>query len=317
MNENILLIMFGGIVVIMLMLDLGIFNKKQHKISAKEATVWTIIWIALSLAFSGFIYYEYGSEKAIQYLSAYFIEKSLSLDNIFVFVLIFGYFTIKNEQQHKVLFWGILGAIIFRAIFIFSGLWLINITYLPEIDILGNPVQINLLLTIFALILIVAGIKSFGQHNEKEKDFSNSLGIKIVKKFMPIYDMPNTTTFFTKKNGIRYATPLFLAMITIEISDIVFAVDSIPAIFAISQDPIILYTSNIFAILGLRSMYFVLENVINYFSKLKQGIAVILIFIGGKMLIADFYHISSMLSLFIILGIIAISIVASILTAKK
>lgn len=317
MDETILLVVFAIVVIFMLMLDLGVFNKKQHVISTKEAAIWTVVWIALSLLFSGFIYYEFGSEKTIEYLSAYLIEKSLSLDNIFVFVLIFSFFNIHEEHKHKILFWGIVGAVVFRAIFIFSGLWLIELTYLPEIVIFGAPVRLNILLIVFAIILIVAGIKSFHPADDSSKDYGNNLGIRILKKFLPVTNNMESGKFIVKENGVRHMTPLFLAMITIEASDIIFAVDSIPAIFAISKDPIILYTSNIFAILGLRSMYFLLANIINYFSKLKQGIAMILIFIGVKMLIADFYHIPALVSLIVIAVLITGSILASIIENRK
>lgn len=317
MNESILLIVFGVAVLIMLMLDLGVFNKKQHVVSTKEAAIWTVVWVALSLFFAGFIYYEFGATKSIEYLSAYLIEKSLSLDNIFVFVLIFGFFKIQEMHKHKVLFWGIIGAVIFRAIFIFSGLWLINLTYLPEILFFNTPVKINILLIIFAIILIIAGVKSFKSEENETKDYGNNIGIRVLKKFFPVTEDSSSGKFLDIKNGVKYMTPLFLAMITVEISDVIFAVDSIPAIFAISKDPIILYTSNIFAILGLRSMYFLLASVINYFSKLKEGIAIILIFIGTKMLVADFFHIPAIVSLLVIAFVLAVSIIASIIINKK
>lgn len=316
MDETILLVLFGIIIIIMLMLDLGIFNKKEHIISTKEAAIWTIIWIVISLAFGGFIYFEYGTEKAVEYFSAYLIEKSLSLDNIFVFVLIFTFYKIQEIHKHRILFWGIIGAILFRAIFIFSGLWLIELTYLPEISIFGTSIRINIVLFIFSIILIIAGIKALRKEKEETKDYGNNLGIKLLKKVFPVTNSSASGRFIDKQNGIKYITPLALAMITIEMSDIIFAVDSIPAIFAISKDPIILYTSNIFAILGLRSMYFLLSNIINYFSKLKQGIAIILIFIGIKMFIADLYNIPSITSLIVIISIIIISIIASIISNK-
>ena len=209
-----------------------------------------------------------------------------------------------------------MGAIVFRAIFIFSGLWLIELTYLPEVVIFGMPVRFNILLTIFAVILIVAGIKSFKPDEKEEKDFGNNFVIRYIKKLFPVTDNCDSGRFIEKKNGIKYITPLLLTMVTIELSDVVFAVDSIPAIFAISKDPIILYTSNIFAILGLRSMFFLLSNIINYFSSLKQGIAVILIFIGIKMLIDDFYSIYSLTSLIVIAGIIFISIILSLIKSN-
>lgn len=316
MNETLLLVIFAVLVTIMLLLDLGLFNKKEHIVSTKEAGIWTIVWISISLLFSVFINFEYSSEKALEFLSAYLIEKSLSLDNIFVFVLIFSFYKIEDIHKHKVLFWGILGAIVFRAIFIFSGLWLIELTYLPEVVIFGMPVRFNILLTIFAVILIVAGIKSFKPDEKEEKDFGNNFVIRYIKKLFPVTDNCDSGRFIEKKNGIKYITPLLLTMVTIELSDVVFAVDSIPAIFAISKDPIILYTSNIFAILGLRSMFFLLSNIINYFSSLKQGIAVILIFIGIKMLIDDFYSISSLTSLIVIAGIIFISIILSLIKSN-
>ena len=316
MDESILLIVFGVAVIFMLLLDLGVFNKKQHAISTKEAAIWTVVWIFLSLLFAGFIYYEFGAIKSIEYLSAYLIEKSLSLDNIFVFVLIFSFFNIQELHKHKILFWGIIGAVVFRAIFIFSGLWLIELTYLPEFTAFGASVKLNLLLVVFAIILIVAGIKSFKSDEDENKDYSNNIGIRLLIKFLPVTEDSSSGNFIVIKNGVKYMTPLFLAMITIEVSDIIFAVDSIPAIFAISKDPIILYTSNIFAILGLRSMYFLLASVIKYFSKLKEGIAVILIFIGVKMLIADFFHIPASISLFVIVAILLISVVASIVSNK-
>ncbi|MBQ6269969.1 MAG: TerC/Alx family metal homeostasis membrane protein [Bacteroidetes bacterium] len=317
MNETLLLIIFAVVIIIMLMLDLGLFNKKEHVVSTKEAGIWTIVWITVSLLFSVFINFEYSSEKALEFLSAYLIEKSLSLDNIFVFVLIFGFYKIEDIHKHKVLFWGILGAIVFRAIFIFSGLWLIELTYLPEVVIFGMPVRFNILLTIFAIILITAGIKSFKPEDNKEKDFGNNIVIRSIKRLFTVTDNCDSGHFIENINGVKYITPLLLAMVTIELSDVVFAVDSIPAIFAISKDPIILYTSNIFAILGLRSMFFLLSNIINYFSSLKQGIAVILIFIGIKMLIEDFYSISSLTSLIVIAGIIVISILLSLVKKNK
>ena len=317
MNENILLIVFGVVVTAMLMLDLGVFNRKQHIISAKEAGIWTMIWVTVALSFAGFIYYEFGTTKTIEYLSAYVIEKSLSLDNIFVFVLIFNFYKIQEIHKHKILFWGILGAIIFRAIFIFSGLWLIELTYLPELYIFDTTARINVLLTIFAIILIIAGIKSFKKDDGEAKDFGNNIGIRLFKKFIPVTDDMSSGKFIVVKDSIKYMTPLLLALITIEVSDIIFAVDSIPAIFAISKDPIILYTSNIFAILGLRSMYFLLASAISYFTKLKEGIAIILIYIGIKMFIAAFFHIPALVSLVVIISVLTVSILASIISRKR
>lgn len=199
MNETLLLIIFAVLVTIMLLLDLGLFNKKEHIVSTKEAGIWTIVWISISLLFSVFINFEYSSEKALEFLSAYLIEKSLSLDNIFVFVLIFSFYKIEDIHKHKVLFWGILGAIVFRAIFIFSGLWLIELTYLPEVVIFGMPVRFNILLTIFAVILIVAGIKSFKPDEKEEKDFGNNFVIRYIKKLFPVTDNCDSGRFIEKK----------------------------------------------------------------------------------------------------------------------
>lgn len=317
MNENYLLVIFGVAITLMLMLDLGVFNRKQHIISTKEAAIWSFIWVALACLFGVYIYSEFGSQKSIEYYSAYLIEKTLSLDNIFVFVLIFSFFKIDEAHKHKILFWGILGAIVFRAIFIFSGLWLIELTYLPEFEIFNTTVRLNALLTVFAVILIVAGIKSFKPEKEEAKDYSNNIGIRLVKKIFPVTNDESSGNFFVKIDGVRHITPMFLALIMIEISDIIFAVDSIPAIFAISRDPIILYTSNIFAILGLRSMYFLLSSVIQYFGRLKQGIACILVFIGIKMFFADFYHLPAIVSLVFIFGTILFSILLSIYERKR
>lgn len=321
MSEDWLIVIFAIVVVIMLLLDLGVFNKKEHEVSTKEAGIWTVVWIVVSCLFGIFIYVEYGSEKCLQYFSAYLTEKSLSLDNIFVFVLIFYFYKIQELHKHKILFWGIIGAIVLRAVFIFAGVELINLTYIKNwgINIEGFE-HFNILLFVFAIILLVSGMKTFKQREEEEenKDFDNNPVIRMLKKMFPLTLDQSSGKFFVVENGVRMMTPLFIAMITIELSDVIFAVDSVPAIFGISKDPIILYTSNIFAILGLRSMYFLLSNVIKYFARLQQGIATILTFIGVKMLIAEFgIDIPSLTSLFIILFILALSIIVSIIETKK
>jgi tellurite resistance protein TerC len=314
MNETFLLLIFSIVIIAMLLLDLGIFNKKQHVVSTKEATVWTLVWIGVSCIFGGFIFYEFGGELATQYFAAYLTEKSLSLDNIFVFVIIFSFFNIGDKSKHKVLFWGIIGAVILRAIFIFAGVGLIELTYLPDMSVLGFNVRLNILLMLFGIILIISGIKTLAKDEKDEnKDYGDNFIVRLLKKRFPVSNDVEHGTFFIIKNGIRYITPLLLCMITIEISDVIFAVDSIPAIFGITQDPIILYTSNIFAILGLRSMYFMLSSMITYFKRLGIGISLILIFIGLKMLTSEFYHISSEISLCVILGIIVISILWSVI----
>ncbi len=319
---------FAILVVIMLLLDLGIFNKKSHVVTSKEATIWSVVWISLSMAFSGVVYWVFNQdagghavavEKFTQYQAAYWIEKALSIDNLFVFILVFGYFKVPKHLHHKVLFWGIIGALVFRAIFIFAGVGIINITYIKSsVGWLGSTEPINVVLTIFGLFLIYAGIKSWGGgDDEEDKDFSNSAGANLVKRLYKVSDNYDGDKFFTIQNGVKIATPLLVVVAVIEFTDVIFAVDSIPAIFAISKDPFILYTSNIFAILGLRSLYFLLANFIHMFSKLPYGLAVILTFIGVKMIISPWIHISSPISLGIVGGVLIIAVLLSVMFPDK
>lgn len=314
-------------VVVMLLLDLGVFNKKSHIVSSKEATIWSVVWISLAMVFSGAVYYAFNQDvggheialnKFTEFQAAYWIEKALSVDNLFVFILVFTYFKVPRELHHKVLFWGIIGALVFRAIFIFAGIGIINLTYLPEMNLLGKAVKINAVLTLFGIFLIYAGIKSWGNNDDDtEQDYSNSAGARLIKKLYKVSDTYDGDKFFTIQNGVKMATPLLIVVAVIEFTDVLFAVDSIPAIFAISEDPFILYTSNIFAILGLRSLYFLLANFIHMFSKLPYGLSIILTFIGIKMLISPWYHIPSPISLGIVGGVLLISVIASLLFTKK
>lgn len=311
---------FTVVIIVMLLLDLGVFNKNSHVVSNKEAVTWSVVWISLSMLFSGFIYYYMGIEKFSQFQSAYWIEKALSVDNLFVFILVFGFFNVPKENHHKVLFWGIIGALVMRAIFIFTGVGLIKLTYLPPMDILGYSVKINVVMTIFGAFLVYAGIKSwFAKEDQDEnKDFNKSPGSKLVHKFFNVSKNYDGNKFFTIENGKKVATPLLVVVAVIEFTDLLFAVDSIPAIFAIApDDPFILYTSNIFAILGLRALYFLLANFIHLFSKLKFGLAIILTFIGIKMVIAPFYHIDSLHSLMVVGGVLVLSVLASVLFPEK
>jgi tellurite resistance protein TerC len=315
---------FAILVALMLALDLGVFNKKSHVISNREALIWSVFWIGLSMVFSAFIYYATkdtsGLEKFSQYQSAYWIEKALSVDNLFVFILVFGFFKVPREFQHKVLFWGIIGALVMRAIFIFAGVGLIGLTYLPEMEVFGQVVQINVVLTIFGLFLVYAGIKSWFAEDaaDEDRDFTNSPGARLIYRFFKVTPEYHGDKFFILKNGVKMATPLLVVVAVIEFTDLIFAVDSIPAIFAIApDDPFILYTSNIFAILGLRSLYFLLANFIHMFSRLKYGLALILAFIGLKMVSSPFYHISSTVSLMIVGGILIVSVVASLVWPEK
>lgn len=323
-NHPGLIIGFGIAVIIMLLLDLGVFNKNAHVVSNKEALTWSIVWISLAMIFSTVIYFVLDKPQGItdnfsKFQAAYWIEKALSVDNLFVFILVFKFFKIPKQFQHKILFWGILGALVFRAIFIFAGVELIKHTYVNLI-FFDTSLRVNVVLTIFGIFLVIAGIKSWSssEGEEEEKDMSKNLGVRLVHKFFKVTNEFDGDKFFIVRQGIKYATPLFVALAVIEITDLIFAVDSIPAIFAIApDDPFILYTSNIFAILGLRSLYFLLANSMDMFSKLHYGLAIILIFIGVKMLIMPFYHFESTVSLSIIGTLLLVSVVWSLLSTKK
>ena len=296
----------------MLALDLGVFNRKAHIISFKEATIWTIVWISLALIFN-YILYQYSLEKfgevaakavGLEFLTGYILEKSLSVDNIFIFVLVFSYFAIPPKYQHRVLFYGILGALIFRAIFIGIG---------------SALMQFHWIIYIFGGFLILTGIKMFFTNSEEIEPEKNVL-IRLFKKFMPVTHEIDGKNFFVKKNGIRHATPLFIALLFLEATDIIFAVDSVPAIFAVTKEPMIVFTSNIFAILGLRSMYFMLAGVIDKFHLLKYGLAIVLVFVGLKMVwLNDAFggKFPITWSLGFILGTILISVIASLIFPAK
>lgn len=327
---------FAILVIVMLLLDLGVFNKKSHAVTNKEAAAWSAVWVSLAMIFSGVVYYTLGFEKFTQFQSAYWIEKALSVDNLFVFILVFGFFNVAKEVQHRILFWGVLGALVLRAIFIFTGVWLIELTYLNKllsyIGVEGFKYNINILMTLFGIFLVFAGIKSaFAGEDDKEKDFSKSPGAKFVNKIFggKVTKEFEGDKFFVSRSETyvdgysvktvvkRYATPLLVVLGVIEFTDLLFAVDSIPAIFAISDDPFILYTSNIFAILGLRSLYFLLANFIHMFRFLNYGLAIILTFIGLKMVISPVFHISSPLSLAVVGGVLVLSTGLSILFPEK
>ncbi|MDA3615017.1 TerC/Alx family metal homeostasis membrane protein [Polluticaenibacter yanchengensis] len=319
---------FSVVIIVMLLLDLGVFNKKSHEVSSKEALTWSLVWISLAMIFSGIIYYIFeqdakglGVEKFSQFQSAYWIEKALSVDNLFVFVLVLGFFKVPKILHHKVLFWGVIGALIFRAIFIFAGVEIINNTYLKPMNLLGfENIRINVVLTIFGVFLIYAGIKSWFSNDEdgEEKDFTKNMGARIVSRFFKVTNKFDGAKFFTVENGVRVATPLLTVIAVIEMTDLIFAVDSIPAIFAIApDDPFILYTSNIFAILGLRSLYFLLANFMDRFSLLKYGLAIILAFIGLKMVVSPVFHIKSIHSLAFVASVLVITVITSLVVNKK
>jgi tellurite resistance protein TerC len=300
---------FHIFIFLMLALDLGIFHKKTHKVPVKEAIIWSIVWISLAILFSLciplFIYPEpgLGKTKALEFLTGYVIEYSLSVDNIFVFILIFSYFKVDDRYQHKVLFWGILGALIMRAIFIFAGVALIN--------------RFHWIVIIFGVFLVFTGIRMMFQREAPADPEKNPI-VRFFRKFLPVTHEFHGDRLFIKQNRRIYATPLFLVLVVIETSDLIFAVDSIPAILAISKDTFIVYTSNIFAILGLRSLYFAVAGIMGYFRYLKIGLAFVLTFVGLKMLLAFFhFEIPIVLSLVIIISILLISILSSLFIKPK
>jgi tellurite resistance protein TerC len=302
---------YGGFlifVLIILAIDLGVFNRKSHVVSFKEATVWSLVWVLLALIFNYFFYRyaagQFGAETGwrlgIEFLTGYVLEYSLSIDNIFVFVLVFSYFRIPAKYKHRVLFYGILGALIFRAIFIGLG---------------SALMQFNWIVYIFGGFLILTGIRMFFSRDEKIEPEKNLL-IRLFRKFIPVTHEIEGKNFFVAREGVRHATPLLIALLFLEATDIIFAVDSVPAIFAVTNEPLVVFTSNIFAILGLRSMYFMLAGVINKFHLLKYGLAVVLVFVGLKMVwLNPLYdgHFPISWSLLIILGTILLSISASLL----
>lgn len=285
-------------VLIMLALDLGVFHRKSHVVSMRESLTWSAVWISLALLFNAGIYVWMGPDKGTEFLAGYLIEKSLSVDNIFVFVLLFSYFKVSPLYQHKVLFWGVVGAFIMRAILIIAGAALLQ--------------EYNWVLYVFGGFLVLTAIKMAFQKEEAIDPSKNPI-VRLARRFMSVTNEYDGDKFFTVRNGKRLATPLFLVLLVVEFTDLVFAVDSIPAIFAVTNDPFIVYTSNIFAILGLRSLYFALAGVMDKFHYLKQGLALILGFVGVKMLLSQVYHIPSFVSLAVILSILGIAIIASVL----
>lgn len=289
---------FNAFVLLMLALDLGVFHRKEHKVTFKEAISWSLVWIALAVIFNGWIYYEQGKDKALEFLTGYLIEKSLSVDNIFVFVLLFSFFKVPEQYRHKVLFWGVLGALIMRAGFIAAGAVLIE--------------KFHWIIYVFGAFLVFTGYKMLKKKTEDMHPENNPLVRWFVKRGKVTSDY-HGNKFFVHINGQKLATPLFLCLLSVEFTDLIFAVDSIPAIFAITKDPFIVYTSNVFAILGLRSLYFALEGIITRFPYLRYGLALILIFIGLKMLAVDFYKMPVVVSL----SVIAVILVVSIAWKKK
>jgi len=297
-----LVIGFIVFVLAMLGLDLGVFHRKHHKVSFREAMVWSVIWVGLAMVFNLAVYLWFGSETALEFFTGYVIEKALSVDNLFVFVAIFTYFNISPMWQHRVLFWGILGALVMRALFIV---------------VCGTMLShFHWTMYLFGGILLLTGIKLFYQKNQ-DVAVDRTLIVRALKRLFPVTDEHHGARFFIKQNSRWFITPLFLALVTVEVSDLVFAVDSIPAVFAITSDLFIVFTSNIFAILGLRSLYFLLAGMLGRFRFLKVGLAAILVFVGFKMLISSVVKISILLSLGVIGCLLAGSVLASLWVARK
>ena len=295
-------IAFNAFVVVLLAIDLGIFHRKAHEVSLREATAWSVVWIALSLLFAGGIYMYAGARPATEFLTGYLIEKSLSVDNIFVMVLIFSYLGVPARYQHRVLFWGILGALVMRGAFIAVGAILLS--------------TFHWVIYVFGALLVVTGAR-MALREEQPLDIEGNPLVRLVSRFIPMTPRYHGQSFFALENARRVATPLFLAVLLVEFTDLIFALDSIPAIFGITRDPFLVYTSNVFAILGLRALYFVLAGVVAKFHFLRFGLAAILVFVGVKMLIDGFYEIPVFVALAVIATILAITIVASLVIPKK
>ncbi|HAY32840.1 MAG TPA: TerC family protein [Ignavibacteria bacterium] len=293
---------FNVFILLMLALDLGVFQKKVHAVSVKEALIWSAVWILLAMIFNVFIYFDMGEVKAVEFFTGYLIERSLSVDNIFVFVLLFSYFKVPAKYQHKVLFWGVLGALVLRAALIMLGVVLIH--------------KFAWVIYIFGAFLVFTGFK-MAMQSDDDIDPEKNIVIRLYRKFFPVTKDYHNGNFFITENGKKIATPLFVVLLATEFTDLVFAFDSIPAIFAITDDAFIIYTSNIFAILGLRAMYFALAGIIDKFHYLKIGLSMILIFIGFKMLIVDLYKIPIGYSLGVIALILILSVVFSLLKPKE
>ncbi|GAB3526519.1 TerC family protein [Pontibacter brevis] len=302
MNNVLFWILFNVFVLLLLGLDLFVFHRKEHEVKIKEALLWSLFWIALSLGFNAVIYYWQGPGPALEFLTGYLIEKSLSVDNLFVFIMIFSYFKVPLKYQHKILFWGIIGALVLRGIFILVGVALIA--------------KFHFIIYILGAFLIFTGVRMLFSHGGDELHPEDNALVRWVSKHMRITNVPDGGKFFTKQKGKLYATPLFLVLIMVESTDVVFAADSIPAILAISKDPFIVYTSNVFALLGLRALYFALAGIMQLFHYLHYGLSAILVFIGAKLLLSDIVEIDMRYALLVVGAILTVSVVASLLYPK-
>ena len=302
MEQTWLWIAFNAFVLVMLAVDLFVFHKDAHEVRAREAAIWSVIWVALAVSFGGGVYAFMGRDAGLEYFAGYLIEKALSVDNIFVFVLIFGFFRVPKQYQHRVLFWGILGALLMRGAMIAAGAYLIE--------------QFHWVMYVFGAFLVFTGIR-MATTLEHDIDPASNPVIRIVRRLIPVTAAYEGQKFFIRQDvgGSRrlFATPLFVVLALVETTDLIFAVDSIPAIFAVTQEPFIVYSSNVFAILGLRALYFLLADVIHRFHYLKVGLSVVLVFVGAKMLMADIYDIPIGWSLAVIVAVLAVATTASLL----
>jgi len=302
-DTNVLWTGFAVTLGIMVALDLGVFNRNSHEVSFREASAWTSAWVTLALLFNAGIYLKLGREKALEFLAGYLIEQSLSVDNLFVFIMIFSFFHISKKYQPTILKWGIFGALALRAVFIFAGIGLIE--------------RFSWSVYLFGAILIVTGIK-MGLGKEEDIAPEKNIAVRLVRRFLPVTKRIRSDRFFVRRSGIIAATPLFLTLVVVESSDVIFAIDSIPAVLSVTRDPLIVYTSNAFAVMGLRSLYYLLANIMGMFAYLKLGVSFILAFVGVKMLLADTaLKIPIHFSLGVIFGVLTLSIISSICFGGK
>jgi tellurite resistance protein TerC len=302
MGTPLLWVNFNLFVLLALALDLGVFHRKAHKIKIREAAFWSVVWIALAMAFGYFVWRWHGPQRGLEYLTGYVIEKALSIDNLFVFLVIFRTFQVDERVQHRVLEWGILGALIMRAIMIAAGSALIS--------------RFHWILPAFGIFLVYTGLHMFWKHG-KQVHYERNLIFRFASTHLRVTKEYHDTSFFVRDGGQLFATPLFLVLLVIEISDVTFAVDSIPAIFGITRDPFIVYTSNVFAILGLRALYFLLSDLLKYLRYLAYGLALVLIFIGVKMIAEPWFHISVRVSLAVVGGILLLATVFSLFSGPR
>jgi len=301
-NDAWLWTIFGVVVVGMMALDLGVFHRQSREIKFKEALAWSAVWIVLALGFMGLIAWLRGRSAALEFLTGYVIEESLSVDNLFVFLLLFSFFRVPKQHQHDVLFWGILGAVVMRLVFIVAGVALIN--------------RFHWIIYLFGAVLVYSGIKMAFKKDDDIHPESNPV-LKLFRRFFPVTKDYHGKSFFVKLEGRRFATPLLVVLLVVETTDLIFAADSIPAVLAITRDPFIVYTSNIFAILGLRALYFALAGVMNLFHHLHYGLSAILVFVGAKMIFSRWYEISTGIALGVVAVLLALSIIASLAWPEK